>query len=347
MKALVKYKKGIGNMKIKDVPIPEPDDNEVGIKINACGICGTDIKIMKDEFPYNAPVIVGHEFSGEIVKLGKKVNGWEIGDKVVSELHTGACGVCRFCRTGNYQACKFKRSPGYGINGSFAEYIKMPSWLLHRIPDGVSMEEAALMEPAAIAAQTLHRANVGTADFVVIFGPGPIGLISAQMAMIAGASRVIMVGKEIDSKIRLPLAKKLGVDHVVNIDDEETNLENFVKNLTSGEGADVVIEATGSEFAINKAFEILRWNGRMAVVGLSNKMKLNIDWRTGGFKALDIRFSFSSKYLDWEKTLQLLEKKKLNLKALITHEFVLDEWKKAFQVIAEGKAIKVLLKPNK
>jgi len=110
----------------------------------------------------------------------------------------------------------------------------MPRWLLHRIPDGVSTGEAAIMEPAAIAAQTLHRANVGTADFVVIFGPGPIGLISAQMAMIAGASRVIMVGKEIDSKIRLPLAKKLGVDHVINIDDGETNLENIVKNLTSG-----------------------------------------------------------------------------------------------------------------
>jgi len=95
-------------MKIMDVPIPEPDDNEVKIKINVCGICGTDIKIMRDEFPYNTPVIVGHEFSGEIVKVGKKVKGWKIGDKVVSELHTGACGVCRFCRTSNYQACKFK-----------------------------------------------------------------------------------------------------------------------------------------------------------------------------------------------------------------------------------------------
>jgi len=346
MKALVKYKKGVGNMKIMDVPIPEPDDNEVRIKINACGICGTDVKIMKDEFPYNTPVIVGHEFSGKIVKLSKKVNGWKIGDKVVSELHTGACGVCRFCRTGNYQACKFKRSPGYGINGAFTEYIKMPSWLLHRIPDGVSMEEAALMEPAAIAAQTLFRADVKIGDFVVIFGPGPIGLISAQMAIIAGASKVIIVGKEIDNKIRLPLAKKLGVDHVVNID-RENNLENIIKDLSNGEKADVVIEATGSEFAINKALEILHWNGRMAVVGLSNKMRLNIDWKTGSFKALDIRFSFSSKYLDWEKTLRLLEKKKLNLKALITHEFVLNEWEKAFQVIEEGKAIKVLLKPNK
>jgi len=146
----------------------------------------------------------------------------------------------------------------------------MPSWLLHRIPDGVSMEEAAIMEPAAIAAQTLYRTHINIGDFVVIFGPGPIGLIIAQMAMIAGASRVIMVGKEIDSKIRLPLAKKLGVNYIVNIDNE-SDLKGIIKDLTNGEGADVVIEATGSEFAINKAFKILRWYDKMGVVGLPNK----------------------------------------------------------------------------
>lgn len=343
MKAIVKIGKGKGLVEVRDVAVPEINDNEVLIKVHYSGICGTDIHIWNDEFPYYPPVTLGHEFSGEIVKLGKDIDRWKMGDKVVSELHTGACGVCRFCRTGNYQACKFKRSPGWGINGSFAEYIKMPSWLLHRIPDGVSMKEAALMEPAAIATQTLHRTSINIGDFVVIFGPGPIGLIIAQMAIIAGASRVIMVGKEIDSKIRLPLAKKLGVDYVVNID-KETNLESFVKDLTDGNGADVVIEATGSEFAINKAFKILRWYGKMGVVGLPNKTGLNINWGTGCFKALDVRFSFSSKYLDWEKTLQLLEKKKLNLKALISHEFTLSEWEKAFKIITEGRAIKVLLK---
>jgi len=344
MKAIVKTGKGKGLVEVRDVAIPQINDNEVLIKVHYSGICGTDIHIWNDEFPYYPPVTLGHEFSGEIVKLGKDINRWKIGDKVVSELHTRACGVCRFCRTGNYQACKFKRSPGWGINGSFAEYIKMPSWLLHKIPDGVSMKEAAIMEPAAIAAQALYRANVKVSDFVVIFGPGPIGLICAKMAMIAGASRVIMVGKEIDSKIRLPLAKKLGVDYAVNID-KEADLENFVKDLTNGEGADIVIEATGSEFAINKAFKILHWYGKMSVVGLPNKNQLNIDWRTGCFKALDIRFSFSSKYLDWEKTLRLLEKKRLNLKALISHEFILDEWEKAFKIITEGEAVKVLLKP--
>jgi len=125
---------------------------------------------------------------------------------------------------------------------------------------------------------------------------------------------------------------------------KEINLENFVKDLTNSEVINVVIEVTGSEFAINKAYKILRWYGKMSVVGLPNKTGLNIDWGTGAFKALDVRFGFSSKYLDWEKTLQLLEKKKLNLKTLISHEFVLDEWEKAFQVVTEGRAIKVLLK---
>ena len=343
MKAVVKTGKGKGLIEVRDVAVPQINDNEVLIKVHYSGICGTDIHIWNDEFPYYPPVTLGHEFSGEIVKLGKDIDRWKMGDKVVSELHTGACGVCRFCRTGNYQACKFKRSPGWGINGSFAEYIKMPSCLLHKIPKGVSMEEAAIMEPAAIAAQTLHRANVNIGDSVVIFGPGPIGLICAQMAIIAGASNVIMVGKEIDSKIRLPFAKKFGVDHIVNID-KKNNLENFIKDLTNGEGVDVVIEATGSEFAINEAIKIIGWNGKMGVVGLPNKSRLNISWTMAAFKALDIRFSFSSKYLDWERTLQFLGKNRLNLKALITHEFVLDDWEKAFQVITEGKTIKVLFK---
>lgn len=141
MKAVVKIGKGKGLVEVRDVPTPEINYSEVLIKVHCSGICGTDIHIWNDEFPYYPPVILGHEFSGEIVRIGKKVSGWEIGDKVVSELHTMTCGVCRFCRAGNYQACKFKRAPGWGVNGSFAEYIKMPSWLLHRIPDGVSMEE--------------------------------------------------------------------------------------------------------------------------------------------------------------------------------------------------------------
>ncbi|MBA7498424.1 D-arabitol-phosphate dehydrogenase [subsurface metagenome] len=343
MKAIVKTGRGKGLVEIREVPTPEINYSEVLIKVHYSGICGTDIHIWNDEFPYYPPVTLGHEFSGEIVKLGKDVDRWKIGDKVVSELHTGACGVCRFCRTSNYQACKFKRAPGWGINGSFTEYIKMPSWLLHKIPDGVSMKEAAIMEPAAIAAQAIYKANVKTGDFVIIFGPGPIGLICAKMAMITGANRVAIVGKEIDNKIRLPLSKKLGVDYVINID-KEADLENFIKDLTNGEGADVVIEATGSELAINEAFKIMRWNGRMAVVGLPNKTRLSINWSIAALKALDIRFSFSSKYLDWERTLQLLKKRKLNLKTLITHEFPLNEWKKAFKVIVEGKAIKVLLK---
>jgi len=121
MKAIVKTGKGKGLVEIRDVAVPEINDNEVLIKVYYAGICGTDIHIWNDEFIYYPPVTLGHEFSGEIVKLSKNVNRWKIGDKVVSELDTGACGVCRFCRTANYQACKFKRSPSWGINESFSE----------------------------------------------------------------------------------------------------------------------------------------------------------------------------------------------------------------------------------
>ena len=178
MKALVKTKKGKGFLEIKEMPVPEINHDEVLIKVYYTGICGTDIHIFTDQFPlYYPPVILGHEFSGEIVKLGEKVTSWKTGDRVVAECQSLVCGKCRFCRTGHPEACLFKRSPGWGINGSFADYIKMPDWLLHKIPDNVSYKEAALTEPAAVSSQALYsRAKVSAGDFVVVLGTGPIGI---------------------------------------------------------------------------------------------------------------------------------------------------------------------------
>jgi len=150
MKAIVKWKKGDGFVELREVPKPVIDSESVLIEVKAAGICGTDIHIIHDEFEYSPPVIMGHEFSGEIVETGEKVKAWKVGDRVVSELHTGACRVCRLCRTGNSQICSKKRPIGSGQDGAFAEFIKVPSWLLHKIPGEVSFEEAALTEPTAI-----------------------------------------------------------------------------------------------------------------------------------------------------------------------------------------------------
>jgi threonine dehydrogenase-like Zn-dependent dehydrogenase len=203
MKAIVKYNKGDSFTELREVTRPVIDSEEVLIEVKAAGICGTDIHIIHDEFKYSAPVTMGHEFSGEIVEVGEKVKEWKVGERVVSEPHTGACRVCRLCRTGNPQICSKKRPIGSGTDGAFAEYVKVPSWLLHRIPEEVSFEEAALTEPVAICVHCiLEKTGIEAGDFIATLGPGPIGLLAAQVVKSAGASCVLISGISRDTKTR-------------------------------------------------------------------------------------------------------------------------------------------------
>jgi len=341
LKALVKYKKGKGYIKIKEIPKPIINSREVLIKVKFAGICGTDIHIWHDQYPYWPPVVLGHEFSGEIIEIGRSVKGWKIGDRVVGEPHTGACGVCRFCRTGNIQICEQKRSPGWGIDGAFATYIKMPSYLLHRIPNNVSFEEAAVIEPAAIVAHhVLERGRVEPGDFVVIFGAGTIGLLAAMVTKIAGASKVMIVGTSIDEKVRFKVAKKISVDYIVNVQNEDPVQK--VMDITNSVGADLVVEASGAEPAINQAVKVVRKMGRISVIGLTGKNKISFPWDVAVFKVCNIIFNQSSSYTGWNKVISLLSSRKINLTPIITHKIALEEWETAFKAIEEGEAIKIL-----
>ncbi len=344
MKAIVKYKKGDGFIELREVARPVIGSEEVLIKVKATGICGTDIHILHDEFKYSVPVIMGHEFSGEITEVGKKVKGWKVGERVVSELHAGACRVCRLCRTGNYQICPEKRPIGSGQDGAFAEFIKVPSWLLHRIPEGVSLEEAALTEPTAICVHCiLEKTGIETGDFIAILGPGPIGLLAAQIVKSAGASYVLISGTSRDANIRLRLASKLGIDYIVNTDEEDS--VSKVRQLTNGTGADVVVEASGSPLAINQSFQMVRRGGRISAPGMTKEERVEIAWNMGIMKGIQITLPFSSGYTSWEKALGLIASKKINVTSLITQRFPLKDWSKAFSLARESQAIKVLLIP--
>ncbi len=344
MKAIVKWKKGDGFVELREVTRPVIDSEEVLIEVKAAGICGTDIHILHDEFEYSPPVIMGHEFSGDIVKVGDEVKGWKVGERVVSEPHTGACGVCRFCRTGNYQICPEKRPIGSGQDGAFAEFIKVPSWLLHRIPGEVSFEEAALAEPTAICVHCiLEKTGIETGDFVAILGPGPIGLLAAQVVKNAGASCVFISGTSQDINPRLKIAGELGVDHILNVDEEDP--VSKVRKLTNTTGADVVIEASGSPLAINQAFQMVRRGGRISALGMTEKEKVEIPWNMGIMKGIQIALPFSSSYTSWEKALGLIVSKKINVNSLITQRFPLKDWSKAFSLVTKGQAIKILLIP--
>lgn len=345
MEALVKTASGPGHLELREVPVPQIAPDEVLVRVRACGICGSDLKIEDDEHPYTPPVVIGHEFAGEIAEVGDSVTGWVVGDRVVSEQHTQACGRCRQCLTGNAFACLSKRAPGYFVDGAFTEFIKVPAWLLHRIPDNLSSVEAALSEPAAVAAHgVLDRTGIEPEDVVLVLGCGPIGLLGAKMAQAAGAARVIVTGIDRDEKVRLPKARELGIDHVVNV--RQTDLAALVDDLTGGEGADVVIELSGAPAAITQAFQLARRLGRVGVIGQPPTDEVAIPYREALFRALTVSFSYSSKYTSWERVLSLFERGAIQPARFITHVLPLAEWERGFELLRKGEAVKVVLEPE-
>jgi L-iditol 2-dehydrogenase len=345
MLGLFKTAKGPGNMELREVPVPEPKPDEVLLEIKAAGICGTDVHIKHDQFPYWPPVIMGHEFSGEIVEVGNDVENFKLGDRVVAEPHTKACGKCELCRTGNIQICAQKRSPGWGIDGAFARYLTMPEHLLHKIPASLSYEDAALVEPAANVVQdVLERGKVIANDTVVVIGPGPIGLIALMAAKAAGAGKLMIVGIKKDETIRLPIAREIGVDAVILADEQDAVAE--VLKLTDGRGADLVVEASGDASAIASSVGMVRRLGRIAQVGLTGKDQINFPWDTAAWKVCTIIFNLSTAYTCWDRTIGLIAEKKIDARKIITHKLPLKEWKKAFELVETMQGIKVLLIPE-
>ncbi len=344
MQALVKTQKGEGFIELQDVPEPVNSDDEVLIEVKAAGICGTDIHVKHDTFPYWPPVILGHEFSGEIVKVGDNVTGWQVGDRVVGEPHTLHCGTCYLCREGHIQNCAQKRSPGWGIDGAFTKYLKYPPKLLHHIPDGMTFEQAALVEPAAnCVTDIVERGSLEVGDFVVVTGPGPIGLIAAQVAKAGGAREVMIVGAPGDEELRLSTARKLGIDHVVNFA-EENPVEKCLA-LTDGRGADLVIECSGAPPAIAQTVQLARKWGKICAIGLTGKRPVELDWDAAMTKVLTLYFSMSTAYASWDKTIWMIAEGKVNADLLVTHTLPLAEWEKAFEAVESMEALKVVLIP--
>jgi L-iditol 2-dehydrogenase len=343
MKALVKYEKGTGNMKIMEVPIPQAGKNEALIKVDSVGVCGTDIKIYDDHFPYNAPVIVGHEFAGIIEAVGKEVNGWRVGDRVVSEQHTLSCGQCRFCLTGKRHLCPSKKAPGYGVDGAFAEYITVPANLLHKIPDDMSLLEAALIEPMAVAAYgILGKTGISPEDYVVILGCGPIAILALQMVKSAGASTVVMTGIDADESMRFEFARECGADSVINVQKE--NPLTKVMADTENTGADVVIDLSGSPDAILQGLELIRKDGKFCALGIPNS-SVPLPWQNLILKAANIIFSYSSDFTSWERCISMIRNKKLKLEKFTDTVFPLTRWEDAFKTARSGKVLKVIIRP--
>ena len=311
----------------------------------AAGVCGTDIHIFNDEFAYYPPVTLGHEFSGVVESVGKGVDIIKQGDRVVAEPHSKACMVCDLCRRGFWQICDRKRSPGWGIDGAFTDYLVMPEKLLHLIPADVTFDVAALAEPLAIVTNYVaERAKVVIQDVVVVVGAGPIGILAALVAKECGASYVIMLGVDADEELRFKIALELGTDRVVNVISE--NVEKIISNITDGKMADLVIEASGSEKGIQSAINLVKKTGRVCAVGLTGTEVVKVPWDTAQKKMLDIFFNMSSSYSAWDRALSLMSNTKYDLSKIISHKESIENWKTVFEAIADGKAIKAMFIPE-
>jgi threonine dehydrogenase-like Zn-dependent dehydrogenase len=253
--------------------------------------------------------------------------------------------VCTLCRAGKIQLCAKKRSPGWGIDGAFTDYLVIPDLFLHHIPENVPDNIAALAEPMAIVTHSvLERGRVEPQDVITVIGAGPIGLLSAVAAKAGGASKVIVLGTDADEERRFPAARKLGIDHVINVMRE--NASEIINGLTKGEGVDMVVEASGSEAGINTAIDIVKRCGRICVIGMPGRDRVSVQWLKMINKVLDVNFNLSSSVSSWERALSIMARTPSDLSCIITHYADIQDWERVFDDIEKGKAIKAFFIPR-
>lgn len=343
MKALVKYQKGEGNMEIRDLPEPAAGPGQIKIEVKAAGICGSDLHIYHDDIaiPINPPVVTGHEFSGVIAELGEGVTGWQVGDRVVSETAYSYCGTCEPCMTGFYNLCNHRKTLGYWFNGVFTRYTVVPAARVHTLPANVDFVGGALMEPlACVTHAALELTHISAGDVVLITGPGSIGLLTLQVAKAQGAIAIV-TGTDQDQN-RLETAQKFGADHCLNI--QRQNLLEQIETLTSGKGVDVALECSGNEKAANDALLAVKKRGQFTQIGLYGK-PITIDFEKICFKEIKVTGSLGSRWISWEKALQLTAQGKVQLQPLVSDSFPITEWENAFAMFEQKQGLKLVLTP--
>lgn len=338
MLAIVKDKKGPGYA-FKEVEIPRPKDDEVLIKVKAVGICGTDVPILKGIREVPIPLIPGHEFAGDIVEVGSKVKDFKVGDRVTPAIVI-SCGHCYYCRNGMETLCDNIIETGIHVDGAFAEYVTVPEKVLHKLPENMTYEQGASIDPIASAYHPVKKASIGSENTVVVFGPGPIGLYATQIAKAEGAKKIITVGVKGDEE-RLKLAKQLGADETIISDDDL--LENISK-LTDGRMADIVVEATGHPSVFEMALSSVRKHGTVIMIGIFHApATANIAQIVR--REIQIKGSICYSWTDYKECIDLVEAGKVKVEPMISHTFDLKDMDKAMEVIDQRKAIKIIMHP--
>ena len=338
MKSLVKAKaeKGIW---LQDTPEPEVGHNDLLIKIRKTAICGTDMHIYNwDEWSQKTipvPMVVGHEYVGEVVGMGQEVKGFKVGDRVSGEGHI-TCGHCRNCRAGRVHLCR--NTEGVGVNrpGAFAEYLVIPAFNAFKIPDNISDDLASIFDPFGNAGHTALSFDLVGED-VLITGAGPIGIMAAAVAKHVGARHVVVTDI---NPYRLELAKKMGATRAVDVSKED--LKDVMNELGMTEGFDVGLEMSGVPVAFRDMLNKMNHGGKIAMLGIPPQ-DVAIDWNQVIFKGLVIKGIYGREMFEtWYKMASLLQSG-LDLSPIITHTFSIDDFQKGFDTMGSGHSGKVIL----
>ncbi|MBT2727448.1 alcohol dehydrogenase catalytic domain-containing protein [Bacillus sp. ISL-75] len=340
MKALMKTEPGFGNLNILDIPEPVCDATGIKIRVRYSGICGTDMHIYHDSYKSYPPVVIGHEFSGEVVESGKNVKNINPGDIVmVLPSIAWTCKNCMYCKQGYYMFCSERRSLGSGVNGSFTKYVVVTEEMVYKVPSTISLQEAALAEPLACAVQAIEElTEFNAGDWVLLSGPGPIGLISLSLLLSKGCN-VIVTGTSQDIT-RLNIAKELGAHTTVDVFTED--LHEIIEELTDGVGVDIAVECSGAPSAVNHSIKALKKLGKYIQIGIvGSTVEMDIDSIL--YKQIQIFGSFAHSMQTWEKVKKILSTKTIDLKPIITDVIPLSEWERAFEIIESRECGKVLM----
>ncbi len=342
MIAVRKLARGPDHVAVVDVEEPSAGPGQVVVEVVAAGICGTDVHIVDDEFATEPPVTMGHELAGTVAHLGAGVEGWAVGDRVTSETYFSTCGRCRHCRRGRPNLCSARRSIGSKENGAFAHMLLVPAANLHRVPDALPLEHAALTEPLACTVHgVLDVAGVRAGDRVAISGPGPIGLLALQLVLASGA-RAVVLGTGADAS-RLALARELGASAAIDVEAEH-EVAGAVEDALDADGADLVVECSGAEAAAGTLLNVVARGGRFSQMGLYGR-PVRLDQDVVCYKELTVTGTNASVPSSWPRALRLLADGSVDAERLLTHRFPLEAWEDALAAVRSKQGVKVLLSP--
>lgn len=338
MKTLTKAKSEVG-IWMQDQPKPEVGHNDVLIKIRKTAICGTDMHIYNwDDWSQKTipvPMVVGHEFIGQVEQVGQEVKGLKVGDRVSGEGHI-TCGHCRNCRAGRRHLCRNTHGVGVNRAGAFAEYLVIPADNAFKIPDDISDDLASIFDPFGNAVHTALSFDLVGED-VLITGAGPIGIMAAAVCRHVGARHVVITDV---NQYRLDLALKMGASKAVNVANEK--LSDVMKELGMQEGFDVGLEMSGVPSAFQQMLDTMNHGGKIAMLGIPPG-EMGIDWNQVIFKGLVIKGIYGREmYETWYKMVSMLQSG-LDISPVITHRYSVDDFQKGFDVMGSGQSGKVVL----